>query len=232
MSLIANMVVKNEVDRYLEEVLSDLLLYVDKIVITDDASTDNTVEVCKRYTPHVYSNAESLFCVDEAALRQSSINNLGKHASPGDWILAIDADEIIWSTRAPIKELIRTTKYDVISLEFINMWNPTHYRVDKMWKPTLCTKLFRYVKNGKIKDRKLACGSEPTYVEDAVRKGRWLRDSGLKIQHLGYMFDEDKKIKYDRYMEIDGGKFHSGNHLKSIMDKKVELLPWDFERIL
>lgn len=232
MPLVANMVVRNEVDRYLEQVLEDLKLYVDKIVITDDCSTDDTVEICKQYTPHVYVNDEPLFCVNEGALRQKSIDNLGRHATPGDWVLAIDADEIVWSTKKPIMELIRTTKYDVIALEFINMWTPTHYRVDKLWKPALCTKLFRFMRNGVIKDRKLACGSEPTYVDKAIKMGRWMKDSGLKIQHLGYMDDEDKKAKYDRYMAIDGGKYHSGPHLKSIMDTHVELLPWEFERIL
>lgn len=232
MALIANMIVKNEANRYLEEVLIDMLQYIDKIIITDDASTDDTVDICKKYTKHVYQNKESLFCIDESKLRQSSMDNLSVHAKHGDWILAIDADEKVWATKNPIMDIIRTTRYDVIGLDFINMWTPTHYRVDKFWKPTVCTKLFRYMSNPKIKERKLACGSEPTYVEKAIRMGRWLPNSGLKIQHLGYMRDEDKQAKYDRYMEIDGGKYHSSSHLKSIIDKNVELLPWDFTRII
>lgn len=232
MALIANLVCRNEADRYLKQVLDDLLLYVDDIVVTDDCSTDNTVEIVKDYTNHVYSTDEPLFCVNEGQLRQEAWRNLDNHAVYGDWILCIDADEIVYSTKQPIAELIQTTKYDVLALEFINMWNPTHYRVDKAWKPMLCTKLFRYMKNGRIRDRVLACGSEPTYVEKSIQMNRWMKDSGLKIQHLGYMRDEDKKTKYDRYMKIDGGKFHSGAHLKSIMDKKVELVEWDFERFI
>jgi len=232
MPLIANLVCRNEADRYLEMVLQDLRLYVDDIVVTDDCSTDDTVKIAKKYSSNIYSTDEPLFCKNEGQLRQAAWENVERHAVPGDWILAIDADEIVYSTKKPIMDLIRTNKYDVLALEFINMWDPTHYRVDKQWKPSLCTKLFRYMKGGQIKDRQLACGSEPTYVEKSIRMNRWMRDSGLKIQHLGYMRDEDKKAKYDRYMEIDGGRFHSGAHLKSIMDKKVELVKWDFERII
>lgn len=231
MALIANMVIRNEADRYLDQVLLDLLTYVDKIVITDDCSTDNTVEIASEYTNHIYKTDEPLFTVDEGKLRQIGWNNLNKHAIKGDWILCIDADEIVWPTTKPIMDLVRTNRYDVIALEFINMWTPTHYRVDKLWKPMYCTKLFRYMEGGVIKDRKLACGSEPTYVEKAIKMGRWLKDSGLKIQHLGYMRDDDKKAKYDRYMEIDGGKYHAGSHIKSIMDKKIELVEWNFEKV-
>lgn len=231
MALIANMVVRNESDRYLETVLKDLLTYVDDIVITDDCSTDDTFDIASQYTDLAYRTSEPLFCVNEGALRQESWYNLSGRASQGDWILAIDADEIVWATKKNIRHTIMSAKYDVIGLDFINMWNAKQYRVDKFWKPMTCTKLFMYKKDGRIQDRKLACGSEPTYVSESVRKGRWHQDLGLKIQHWGYARDEDKKAKYDRYMEIDGGKYHSKNHLISIMDVKPELVDWDFKKV-
>ncbi|MHB1629584.1 MAG: glycosyltransferase, partial [Bacilli bacterium] len=44
--LTAMMQVRNEAGRYLRMVLDDLSDYVDEIVILDDGSTDNTVEIC------------------------------------------------------------------------------------------------------------------------------------------------------------------------------------------
>ena len=42
------MVLHNEADRYLERVLKAALKYATNFVIIDDASTDNTVEVCEK----------------------------------------------------------------------------------------------------------------------------------------------------------------------------------------
>lgn len=231
MALIAQMVVRNEANRFLVRVLDDLLSYVDEIVVTDDCSTDDTFQICSDYTDFIYKTEENLFVTNEGLLRQVALDNLANHAKTGDWILAIDADEIVWPTVLPIKELIKTVKYDVFGLEFVNMWSETHYRVDKFWAPITCTKLYRYMKGGKIKDRLLACGSEPTYVEESMRMGRWMKHSGLVLQHLGYVRDKDKKAKYSRYQEIDGGRYHSGEHLQSILDQHVQLREWDFVKV-
>jgi hypothetical protein len=53
-----------------------------------------------------------------------------------------------------------------------------------------------------------------------------MMNTGLVMQHLGYVRDEDKKAKYDRYMKIDGGDFHAMNHIQSIMDPDPTLVEW------
>ena len=44
--LTAMMLVRNEADRYLTEVLSELSKFVDEIIILDDGSTDHTPDLC------------------------------------------------------------------------------------------------------------------------------------------------------------------------------------------
>ena len=228
MALIANMVGKNEADRYLEEVLDHLRGVVDEIVFTDDCSTDNTPDIAREYGAQVYSTDETLFTKNEAQLRQTAWHNLEKHAKIGDWILAIDCDEKLWSTSptSSVDKLMMQPNYDVLNIRFYHMWNETQYRVDKAWVPGNSSRMFRFFYGGSFGDRRLACGSEPSYVQTLIRRGRYLADTGLVMQHLGYIRDEDKQAKYDRYMALDGGDFHAKTHIESIIDPDPVLKDW------
>ena len=230
MKLVAQMVCKNEADRFLEPVLKHLTSIVDEVVFTDDCSTDNSVEIAASYGAHTYKMDESTFATNEGLLRNTAWNNLSNHASPGDWVLAIDADEELWSSRPDndIRKLMAQDSFDVINIRFFHMWNETHYRNDKLWTPNNSTRMFRFFYGGQFLDRKLACGSEPTYVQTLMRRGRYMADSGLIMKHLGYVRDEDKKMKYDRYMALDHGDFHQLSHIESIIDPEPELIEWKY----
>ena len=225
--VIAQMVARNEVDRFLPDVLEHLSKLVDLIVFTDDASDDGTPLIAKGFGCETFESPwdESQFKINEGALRQYAWHNLEKFAQQGDWILAIDADEKLYG-RNPLSEVIKTNM-DVLGIVFYHMWNETHFRVDKAWRPSVSSRLFRYYPNGMFKQRKLACGSEPTYVQELIRMQKVDWNTGLHMQHLGYVKDEDKKAKHERYMLLDGGDFHSRAHIESIMDPKPILFPWE-----
>jgi (heptosyl)LPS beta-1,4-glucosyltransferase len=58
--------------------------WADEIVIVDTGSADRTLEICHKYTPHVYSRPwEGYAPAKNAALARAT----------GDWILSLDADE-------------------------------------------------------------------------------------------------------------------------------------------
>ncbi len=224
--LIAQMVVRNEADRFLDEVLEHTRGFVDEIIVTDDASTDNTPEIAKRYTDYVYRNDETLFVEDEGRLRQTAWDNLSNHASEGDVILCLDADEKLFFTDLGLEDLFRT-KFNVFGITFYHMWNESHFRVDKAWAPVVSSRMFRFYEGGFFRDRRLACGSEPIYIQDFIRSGSFLQNTGMMMQHLGYLRDEDKQAKYERYMSLDKGEFHSLQHLQSILDPHPVLASWD-----
>jgi glycosyltransferase involved in cell wall biosynthesis len=227
--LIANMVGRNEGSRYLDDVLLHLSNIVDLIIFTDDCSEDNTVEIASQYAK-VFSTEKPLFSSNEGELRSFSWSNLSQYArSNRDWILAIDCDEKLWSTSPgfDISDLLNQNVFDVINIKFFHMWNETQYRVDKLWAPNNSSRLFRYYDGGVFSNRKLACGSEPTYVNEMIKRGKYNRDSSLVMQHLGYVRDEDKTAKYARYMELDGGDFHQKSHIESIIDPNPVLLDWN-----
>ena len=231
--IIGNMVVRNEAPHYLDQVLERLSKQVDEIVVTDDASTDNTVEVARQYTDKINILPEPMFSVHEGKLRQQSWNFLESVTQPTseDWILAIDADELLFEQEDGLmRKHITDDGLEVISIAFYHMWTPTHFRVDGGWRPHGSTRLFRYDYNGKFRDSQIASGSEPEFVRWKVANFRdvFLATSGLKIKHLSYIKDEDKQAKYERYMALDQGNFHALSHIKSIADpiSAVSLVEW------
>lgn len=227
--IIAQMVGRNESHRFLDVVLTRLKDQVDRIVFTDDCSDDNTAEIASGYAS-VYVNKSPLFSVHEGQLRAKAWANLSNHANEGDWIIAIDCDEMLYRASdihdINISAVLDQSPFDVVNVRFYHMWSPTQYRVDKLWAPNNSSRIFRFKENGTFINRKLACGSEPTYVlEDLRRRNYWLH-SGLIMQHLGYMLDEDKNSKYNRYMSLDKGEFHNIKHIESIIDTNPTLIKW------
>jgi len=227
--IIAQMVGRNETSRFLEPVLRRIKDQVDEIVFTDDFSEDDTAEIASKYA-HVYKNDSAIFPVHEGKLRSVAWHNLSNHAKEGDWIIAIDCDEMLYAldndNNTNIKKVLDNSPYDVVNVRFYHMWSPTHYRVDKLWAPNNSSRIFRFKEDGVFLDKKLACGSEPTYVmQDIQRKNYWLH-SGLVMQHLGYIHDPDKEAKHKRYMNLDRGEFHDLKHIESIVDPNPTLIKW------
>lgn len=136
--LTAMMIVHNEADRYLKRCLESLLTFVDNIIIMDDASEDDTPELCLSY-PRVklYRQPHSVFLTDEAELRrelwQYTLEN------KPEWILAIDADEFLEeSCFKEIPYLLRQSYFKTIRFRLFDCWgNEDFFRVDGLWNPWL-----------------------------------------------------------------------------------------------
>ena len=226
--LIAQMIGRNEEHRFIRDVLQHLIPQVDMIVYTDDASQDNTPEVFREAGAHVYCNKDPLFNIHEGQLRQCAWHNLSKHADVGDWILAIDCDEKLYSTdpSQSIPVLLERTRFHAIAVMFYHMWNPDQYRADKGWAPAPQARIFRFVDGCPFSDNALGCGSGPAYVRYCELTEKMQQNTGLVMQHFGYIHEQDRRAKYDRYMELDQGRYHELSHIKSILDPDPELFDW------
>ncbi|MGN0695581.1 MAG: glycosyltransferase [Oscillospiraceae bacterium] len=90
MVLSIGMIVKNE-EKYLERCLSALVPILENVdcelIIADTGSTDNTVEIAKKFTDKVY--------FFEWINDFSAARNFTMEKSQGDWFMFIDADEIL-----------------------------------------------------------------------------------------------------------------------------------------
>ena len=227
-ALIAHMVGRNEGDRYLRDVIGRLRTFADEIVFVDDASDDDTLTIardlgCQAFasrwpTPH--------FPINEGELRHDAWQRLAGIAQPDDWILAVDADELLFGTER-LADLTGQRRYDVLGVTFFHMWSPSQYRTDNQWRPAVGPRLFRYWPDGRFDTRPLAGGSTPTYVDTMIARGRVLWNTPLKMMHLGYLRDEDKLTKAHRYEALDHGRYHPGSHLESILDADPVLVDWD-----
>lgn len=80
------MITKNE-ERYLEQCLNSVKDIVDEIVIVDTGSKDKTKEIAKKFSAKIF---DFKWVDDFSAARNESL----KHATK-DWILVLDADEVI-----------------------------------------------------------------------------------------------------------------------------------------
>jgi len=86
MKLSLCMIVKDEED-FLEQCLQSVKGYIDEIIIVDTGSTDNTKKIAAKFTEKVFDYQwNNSF---------SDARNFSLEQATGDWVLTLDADEII-----------------------------------------------------------------------------------------------------------------------------------------
>lgn len=227
--IVANIVGKNEEAHYLKPMLERVAKQVDLITFTDDCSDDDTAHIAKICGARVFKMPQPTFNTHEGRLRQASWMHLETQITQDEpwWVLAIDCDEMLYEHGNTLRNISDMEQYDVANVTFFHMWNEDHFRIDKAWAPHPSTRFFRHFPGGQFADRQLACGSEPIYVSQLARTSKYNFESGLVMQHLSYIKDEDKQAKYDRYAKIDGGAFHANAHIESILDKDPTLSKWE-----
>jgi hypothetical protein len=215
MRIIAHMVVgPGEADRFLATVLERVSDWADIVhVALDLVATDNE-DMASRKAADYVTRLSTTFVEHEGRFREEAWHQMEDVVQPelGDYIVCIDADEIIHDAAA-VRKGIKEFPGKRLGVTFHHMWNGTHYRVDGQWRPHVAYIIIPYRFQGHHADRLMASGREPTYAQNVPVHGHPVSD----ILHLGYLRDEDKRMKHDRYMLLDGGKFHSNAHIQSIM---------------
>lgn len=245
--LVASMIARNELGRYLEPCLRSLLEFCDEIRILDDASDEPG-------WPHALNGLG-----DRVVMRRLDQPTFFEHEGRArnallDWtlegrpthVLAVDCDELV-TNGAAVRAACETDQgAGSWSLVMEEVWKADarslYTREDGGWRKHPVGVLWRVppgrvAQSGawRVADRKLACGREPL----AVRRLRPLPISA-SILHMGWANVSERRARYQRYVEHDGGSFHARQHLDSIMwpDRKVRLRrrPWpeglDVEAIL
>jgi glycosyltransferase involved in cell wall biosynthesis len=222
------MTVRNEEHRYLRRVLESACLYIDDAVIIDDASTDNTALLCEsvlRGIPHtIIRNEESKFC-NEWELRRQQWDETVKN-NP-DWILFLDADEMFENGFAGgVKALTDTPDCYLYSFRLYDFWDMNRYRDDELWRAHHYYRPFmlRYKSDFEylFAERSQHCGRMPYNVFQLPN-----RLSEFRVKHFGWAKEEDRIIKFNRYMLLDpNGENGSMAQYLSINDANPNLVEW------
>lgn len=223
MKLVASMMVRNELHRYLPLAVEHLLGFCDSIAVLDDASDDGSADWLEAHERvAVLRRSESGFFEHEGRTRQELYEFT--LAQEPTHVLSIDCDELV-SDPLAIRNACEGPDA-VFTLGLSEVWRADpqrlYLRVDGLWKERRIPILFRPQSGWKIRNRKLACGREPLEV---VKLASRAKSAGSAIYHLGWLNEHTRAKRYERYATHDQGNYHARRHLESIMwdDRRVRM---------
>jgi glycosyltransferase involved in cell wall biosynthesis len=108
--------------------------WADEIIVLDSGSTDETVSICKQFTQHVFEADWKGF-----GIQKQRVLNKAK----GDWVLSIDADEIITpKLRAEIKVAMQSSEFNGYKIPFLSSYCGKNIK-HSGWYPDYHLRLFR-----------------------------------------------------------------------------------------
>ena len=107
------MITKNE-EKNISRCLDSIKDIVDEIIIVDTGSTDKTIEIAKSYGANIYHYKWNN---DFSKARNVSLQKATK-----DWILVLDADEVLpYEEGLKLKNIINTTENEGLFLRLDNI---------------------------------------------------------------------------------------------------------------
>ncbi|NUO20071.1 glycosyltransferase [bacterium] len=228
--IFAMMNIRNE-DRWLREVLDSAARICDGIIVYDDGSTDKTPDICRIHPAVTAYRQEIESETDKARDKNRMFAMALEHKF--DWMLCIDGDEVLEPT-APQRILhqIRNCPSSVsqIDFEFLYLWNDRrHYRTDGIYTGIYHPCLFRPLSQKWNELRfeptahagNLHCERTPQNLQ-----GERIR-ADIKIEHLGYMFAEDRVRKYQWNKSKDIKHANEGYYEHLLDQPHMTLAPWD-----
>lgn len=219
-----------ESKRYADQVLEKTEEWADLIIIYADHIDSGTQDMllaktigegaaasgCKKIVVRSMNNEPS-FLDDESHVRNELLGVLDEHLTTGDLVCVLDMDEelqaaVYGQERDILKALPSQYGIEAWGVTFYHLWTPdgSVYRTDGGWRPTEGPRIYRHLPGARVQQRRMACRPIP---ESALP----CSPSGLRVAHYGYAREPDRVAKHQRYLELDGGRYHSLAHLESIV---------------
>lgn len=235
---------RNEEHRYLRPMLTHMAGVVDEHFFYDDISDDNTPVIAALSGCEVQLRPKDIpsFVENEGAFRHNAWDcfQVDMDPEPGDWVLVIDCDEVLVSTRSVSNNIEEyglgyctreRLKYVIENLNIpVELAIPEVFgfaedgrpliRMDNMWGTISAPRLFPYRPGGSYYTGPgFGVPAVPSYVMTGARHST----TDLALMHYGYANKRDQELKYQRYIGQQG---HSNAHVESIISPPT-LVTWD-----
>jgi len=221
------MIIKDE-EEYLPRCLDSVKALVDEIIIVDTGSTDRTVEIAKTYGASIYHHPWE---DDYSKHRNQSISYAG-----GDWILIMDADEVIAARDLDkIRQILNSIKAAGFMFTLRNYesnsnlanltMNPNDYEEGKVYPGFIPSDLIRLFKNdpgiyfaGKVHE---------TVTESFQQTKKIVYNTGIPIHHYGKVRNDRVSQKQEIYLKMGEDNIRENPHdpiaYKGLADQYLEL---------
>lgn len=181
------MMVKDE-EKNIEQCLESIQSLINneqvELIIIDTGSSDNTVEICKRYTKKLYYHKWN---DDFSAMRNKTISY-----AAGEWIMILDGDEVLENPEELISVLKKENlaEYNTITFKEKNLYD---YKENKY---TLVS-TYRIFKNDGEFNYKGTVHNQPSYKEPIL-------NTDIMLKHYGYITNDKELMekKFKRTTEL------------------------------
>lgn len=193
----ATIITLNEEDK-IRQCLESLQGVADEIVVVDSLSTDNTKSICEEF---------GVRFIEQKWLGYSEQKNLANDIASHDWILSIDADEVLSDELKKSILKIKNEERETKNEEFVYSFN----RLNNYCGKWIHHSGFYPDKKIRIWNRKV--GKWEGIVHEVIKFSTKVNEVHLKGDLLHYSFDthEDFKNQLFKFAEMKGKEyFHIG----------------------
>jgi (heptosyl)LPS beta-1,4-glucosyltransferase len=199
------------------------LAFADEIVVVDNSSSDNTIEIAKKYTDKVFTQKNNPAEIDLQ-------KNFGFEKATNEWILSIDADEEVSPELADeVKKILEAKPSSIASIN--GFWIPRKnfmfgkwIKENTGWYPDYQLRFFRK--------------GQGKYVSKAVHKDLFVEGETEKLKehivHHNYDSIEQYVKKILIYAPNEAEEYLRGNYKFSYFDAirfpLNDFMAWFFAR--
>jgi len=186
------------------------VVWADEIIVVDSGSVDDTVAICREYTPHVYIHDWPGF----GAQKNRALDYASK-----DWVLSLDADERV--TPDLHAELVRAMTGAEMEGYFVPRLSQFcgHFIRHSGWYPDYVLRLFKK-SNGRFSD-------------DLVHESVVLQGNAGKLScpllHYSYRNEADVNRKVEQYATAAARQMFQKGKVATVADAPVRA-GWAFFR--
>ncbi len=206
------MITKNE-EVFLEQCLNSISSLVDEIIVVDTGSLDKTKDIARKFTNKIY---DFKWCDDFSTARNKSLEY-----ATGDWILILDADEVLSENDfAEIRDIIQSADQNKVVGFSLQQRNYTNNQICAGWKSS---------RNESYKESKIASGYWEAPIIRLFKNISEVHYQGVVHESVyNSLFDlgsiERLEIPIHHYGHLDENKLaRKGKNYEQMGQKKIEI---------